>query len=39
VAGNAGHGTVGGVVLGSILGRLLHLAPCPVLTVPAAVSG
>ena len=39
VAGNAGHGAVGGVVFGSILGRLLHLAPCPVLTVPATVTG
>ena len=39
VAGNAGHGAVGGVVFGSILGRLLHLAPCPVLTVPATATG
>ena len=26
-------------IFGSILGRLLHLAPCPVLTVPATVTG
>jgi nucleotide-binding universal stress UspA family protein len=39
VAGNAGHGAVGGVVFGSILGRLLNLAPCPVLTVPATLTG
>ena len=34
VAGNAGHGATAGTILGSVIGRLLHFAPCPVLTVP-----
>ena len=34
VAGNAGHGATTGSILGSVIGRLLHVAPCPVLTVP-----
>ena len=31
----AREGTIGGLLLGSVTNRLLHLAPCPVLVVPA----
>lgn len=30
----ASEGTIGGLLLGSVTNRLLHLAPCPVLVVP-----
>jgi nucleotide-binding universal stress UspA family protein len=35
VAGTRGHSPVAGVLVGSVTQRLLHLAPCPVLAVPA----
>ena len=35
VVGTRGHSAIGGVVLGSVTQRLLHLASCPVLCVPA----
>jgi nucleotide-binding universal stress UspA family protein len=36
VVGTRGHQAVAGLVLGSVMLRLLHVAPCPVLAVPAA---
>jgi nucleotide-binding universal stress UspA family protein len=38
VVGTRGHGRIAGVLLGSITQRLLHVAPCPVLAVPAKVA-
>ena len=38
VVGTRGHTAIGGLLLGSVTQRLLHIATCPVLAIPAKVS-
>jgi len=38
VLATRGHGAVAGLLLGSVVLRLLHVAPCPVVAVPAVPS-
>jgi len=37
VVGTRGHGRVAGMLLGSVTQRLLDVAPCPIVAVPAEV--
>jgi nucleotide-binding universal stress UspA family protein len=39
VVGSHGHTIIGGLLLGSVAYRLLHVAPCPVLVVPPERKG
>jgi nucleotide-binding universal stress UspA family protein len=38
VVGTRGHSALGGLLLGSVTQRLLHVATCPVLAIPPAVA-
>ncbi len=37
VVGTRGHRPMAGVLVGSVTQRLLHIAPCPILAVPAVL--
>ena len=37
VVGTRGHTAIGGLLLGSVTQRLLHIATCPVLAIPGKV--
>ena len=38
VVGTRGHTAIGGLLLGSVTQRLLHIATCPVLAIPAKIT-
>jgi nucleotide-binding universal stress UspA family protein len=38
IVGTRGHTAIGGLLLGSVTQRLLHIATCPVLAIPAKVT-
>jgi nucleotide-binding universal stress UspA family protein len=38
VTGTRGHGAISGLLVGSVVLRLLHVAPCPVVAVPTDVT-
>jgi nucleotide-binding universal stress UspA family protein len=38
VVGTRGHTALTGLLVGSVPQRLLHIAPCPVITVPIRAS-
>lgn len=37
VTGTRGHSAVGGIILGSVVQRLLHISHCPLLVIPSPV--